>query len=93
MSEAGALLPGERLAPDAEGSFMIHEFIERIEQCLIVDVKDGLKEVDSCLFLIRIIVVLLKLERWEQTLLEFVENCDGNDEGRYFLFFLRNVVI
>lgn len=42
MGEAGAFLPGERLAPDAEGSLMIHEFIEGIKECLIVNVKDGL---------------------------------------------------
>ena len=42
MNKAGASLPRKRLTPDAKGAFMIHEFIKRIEEGLIVNVKYSL---------------------------------------------------
>ena len=46
MCETGALLPRERLAPNAKRTLMVHELVERVKERLVMDMKYGLQEVD-----------------------------------------------
>ncbi len=58
-----------------------------------MDVKYGFEEVNTGLLLLGIIVVLLELKCGEKALLEFIEHSDRYDEGWYFLFLLRDIII